>query len=453
MSGGVPLYSTPSMPYVCRTTQTGFGMPRKARDERLDTRTARLKLSPRAEPYWRNIQGGRALGYRRVSGGRSGTWIARHHEQSEGRRYSALGAADDLMEADGSRTLSFSQAQDKAREWFQKIERNGGRVVERVTVSDAMARYVIDYTTRGGKALKDLQTAINAHVLPALEDKYVDALTAAIVKAWHHKLADSPARLRTKASAKQRNTRALSADDADGRRARRSTANRLLTILKAGLSLAYREGQTPSDDAWRRVKPFPNADSARIRYLTDAEGRRLVNSCGNDTRRLVTAALLTGCRYAELGSLTAGDLDTEAAVLHIRHTKAGKPRSVPLTADAEKFFAPLIAGKQRSALILARDDGSAWGRSHQFRPLREACAAASIFPAVSFHILRHTFASRLAMRGVPMAVVAAALGNTETMCARHYAHLAPAYIADTIRKHAGGMGLGQGSNITALKLA
>ena len=60
---------------------------------------------------------------------------------------------------------------------------------------------------------------------------------------------------------------------------------------------------------------------------------------------------------------------------------------------------------------------------------------------MSFHILRHTFASRLAMRGVPMSVIAAALGNTEAICARHYAHLAPGYIADTIRQAAGEMGI------------
>jgi hypothetical protein len=48
-------------------------MPRKARDERLDNRTARLKLTPRREPYWRAIQQGRLIGYRRLSGGKGGT--------------------------------------------------------------------------------------------------------------------------------------------------------------------------------------------------------------------------------------------------------------------------------------------------------------------------------------------------------------------------------------------
>ena len=86
-------------------------MPRKARDERLDTRTARLRLKVRGEPYWRTIQEGRAVGYRRLMNGKAGSWIARHYDAAEGRRYEALGTADDLTKADSGKTLSFAQAQ------------------------------------------------------------------------------------------------------------------------------------------------------------------------------------------------------------------------------------------------------------------------------------------------------------------------------------------------------
>jgi len=48
------------------------------------------------------------------------------------------------------------------------------------------------------------------------------------------------------------------------------------------------------------------------------------------------------------------------------------------------------------------------------RPLREACNPAKIKPAVSFHVLRHTHGSTLAMRGVPMGVIAQQLGHADT---------------------------------------
>ena len=66
--------------------------------------------------------------------------------------------------------------------------------------------------------------------------------------------------------------------------------------------------------------------------------------------------------------------------------------------------------------------------------MRETCAQAGIVPAVGFHVLRHTHASILAMRAVPMAVIARQLGLSDSrMTERHFAHLAPNYVADTIR--------------------
>ena len=90
-----------------------------------------------------------------------------------------------------------------------------------------------------------------------------------------------------------------SPDDEDARRARKATANRILTMLKAALSRAFHADRVSSDAAWRKVKPFKRVDEAVVRYLTTAEARRLVNACREDFRKLVLAALLTGCRYAE----------------------------------------------------------------------------------------------------------------------------------------------------------
>src|SRR5690606_3774411 len=122
------------------------------------------------------------------------------------------------------------------------------------------------------------------------------------------------------------------------------------------------------------------------------------------------------------------------------------------------FFARQAAGKAARAPVFERDtvvwkggdgarkDGSrraAWGRSHQLRFLREACAAAKVTPAVSFHVLRHTYASRLGTRVAPMPSFAAQVGyavmrRTE----RHYAHLAPSYIASVVRERLGSLCIG-----------
>lgn len=422
-------------------------MPRKARDERLDTRAARLRLPVRREPYFRTVQEGRAIGYRRLAGGKSGTWIARHFDRDRDptRLYKSLGSADDMLEADGVETLTFAQAQTAAAAWFAELGRQSGRVAAPVTVEAVMADYVADYAARGGKDAKGLQTTIGAHVLPRLGGTLVKDLTPGAIRSWFRGLATTPARVRSKEG--RIATRALDATDADATRARRATANRVLTVLKAALNLAYREGKVASDDAWRRVQPFKNADAPRIRYLTDAEAVRLVNATDPAFRPLVTAALLTGCRYTELTRFRVSDFNPEAGTLHVRVSKSGKPRSVTLTSEGVDFFRQNCAGKKGTGLILAKPDGEPWGKSDQIRPIRAACEAARISPAISFHILRHTHASRLIMAGVPLGVVAAQLGNGEAICAKHYAHLSPGYVAESIRAAFGPLGLVTETNV------
>jgi integrase len=129
-----------------------------------------------------------------------------------------------------------------------------------------------------------------------------------------------------------------------------------------------------------------------------------------------------------LTALHVADFNADAGVLTVRESKAGKPRRVVLTDEGQRLFA--------TQPIFARADGGLWGKSHQLRPILEACSRAKIKPAISFHVLRHTHGSTLAMRGVPMGVIAEQLGHADTrMTEKHYAHLAPSYVADTIRAH------------------
>src|SRR5450755_3117765 len=104
---------------------------------------------------------------------------------------------------------------------------------------------------------------------------------------------------------------------------------------------------------------------------------------------------------------------------------------------AQWLFASRAERRAAGDLIFRRADGGAWGPSHQQRPLDEASRIAKLNPAATFHILRHTYASTLAMKVVPMGVIAAQLGHSDTrMTERHYAHLAPSYVADTSGRRA-----------------
>jgi integrase len=218
-------------------------------------------------------------------------------------------------------------------------------------------------------------------------------------------------------------------------RQRRASANRVLTMLKAALNHAYDDGHVANRDAWgRRLAPFEKVEVARVRYLTVAEAERLINACDQEFRALVRAGLETGCRYGELIRLEVCDFNPDASTLAIRQSKSGKPRHVVLTDEGAAFFRDHSAGRNGHELMFRHGDGSAWQRSEQARPMAEGCERARIKPAISFHILRHTWASHAVMNGVPLLVVAKNLGHVDTrMVEKHYGHLAPSFIADAIR--------------------
>jgi integrase len=407
----------------------------------------------RREPHWTVISEGCALGYRR--GVKGGTWIGRFRDDTGRQHYEALGAADDARDPDRLSVFSFAQAQEKAREFFtRKAREAAGECAPHegpYTVQDAIDDYLRAYERRGGKAVYDTRKVAETHIKPVLGSVPVARLTARRIEDWHQSLAEQPARMRTKPGKKQRH-RAIGG--ADGIRRRRATANRILTVLKAALNHAWKTGHALSDDAWRRVKPFRGVEAARVRYLSDDECVRLVNACDPAYRNLVRGALLTGCRYSELARMQVADFNPDAGVVTVRTSKAGKPRHVVLTDEGRGLFSALTAGKLAGDRIFERADGRRWGKSHQLRPMVDACKRAKIKPAISFHVLRHTHGSALAMRGVPMGVIAEQLGHADTrMTEKHYAHLAPSYVADTIRAHFPTLGIGPDDAVATLPLA
>jgi integrase len=411
-------------------------MARSVRNAKLDTRSARSKCEVRREPHFVRMDAGAFIGYRRLSSG-SGSWIARLRDSAGKQHYEALGSADDTLAADGVNVFTFGQAQEQARAFFdlKRRELAGGMAQGGpLTVAVAVEVYLAHRRRRGSKGVEADVKQANARIIPVLGTIEVERLTKQRIDAWLHELAGAPRLLRTSRLATAQATRNFDRKDGEEVRRRRSTANRVLTILKAALNNAFHEGHVASDDAWRRVKPFREADAAVVHFLSGDECRRLINACQGAFRNIVKGALLTGCRYGELVRLQVADYNAEAGTITVRESKAGKPRHVALTDEGRTLFDQLTAGRSTRDLIFTRDDGNAWKASHQKRPLEAACARAGIEPPATFHILRHAYASALAGRGVPMGVIAAQLGHSDTrMTEKHYAHLAPSYVADTVR--------------------
>ncbi|PNE10145.1 MAG: integrase [Beijerinckiaceae bacterium] len=406
-------------------------MPRTVREKRLDSPAARAKLKHSGKPYWRAIDTGLHLGYRKgLNGGR---WVLRRYLGAGQYEVATVAIADDHSPADGAGILDFFQAQRKARE-VAALAKAPAKTA--FTVAAAMDAYFERLEHEGSRSLADAKRRARFHILPTLGNVPVADLTRDIISKWLTGMAGKGADGHS---------------SQDAIRANRASANRVLTILRAALNQAFRDGKAASDIPWRTVKPFHGVDAPRLRYFTKDEVTRLINAAQGDFRDLVKAALFTGCRYSELGRLRAGDFNPESGTVFVGQSKSGKARHVVLADEGRRFFETLTAGRPGDALMLTHADGSAWGPSHQIRWMAEACRAARIEPAAGFHIIRHTAASHMVMAGVPLNVVAHNLGHADTrMTERHYSHLAPSYIAETIRKFAPTFGTRDESNVVSI---
>ncbi len=430
-------------------------MSRTVRDTNLETATARLRLLVQRKPYWRVIETGLHLGYRRNKKG-GGSWVARRFVGDGRYAETKVGVADDLQDADGLAVRSFKQAQEAARAWWRAEQRRDlGHAPEcgPVTVSKALEAYFTERERRGSKGLSKDRAAARIRIVPTLGDIELSKLSVRHLRDWHTGLATAPKLSRSGRLTAKRTTREIGPKDAEAIRARRASANRTLTILKAALNHAYHDGHIVSDDAWRKVKPFREVDAAVIRFLNESEILRFVNSCEGSFREIVRAALLSGCRYGELCRLSVADYNPDAGTITIRLSKVSKPRHIALNDEGRALFDKLTGGLTGRTLIFRRDDDGAWGPSHQQRHLLAASKRAKIEPPVTFNVLRHTYASTLAMRGAPMGVIAIQLGHADTrMTEKHYAHLAPNYVATTVRAALPDMGIVDKGNIAPLAL-
>jgi integrase len=84
--------------------------------------------------------------------------------------------------------------------------------------------------------------------------------------------------------------------------------------------------------------------------------------------------------------------------------------------------------------------------------MADACTTAGLDP-LGFHELRHSYASMLVNAGCPLAYVAAHLGHSDTrMVEKHYGHLAPNAMADSIRALMPKLGLTDAPKVAPLEI-
>ena len=198
-----------------------------------------------------------------------------------------------------------------------------------------------------------------------------------------------------------------------------STANRILGFLSPVFNRAKEWGdyfgENPVEKV-RRRKP----NNHRLRFLSEAEIKELLNVAETRIRPILTCAILTGMRKGEILGLRWENVDLEHDTIFILQSKSGKPREIPIGKKLKEVFLALDPRPSGSVfnmpeITLRRQFARALknGKIQEFR----------------FHDLRHTFASHFVMRTGDLPSLQKILGHSSPQMTQRYAHLAKEHLA------------------------
>jgi len=272
---------------------------------------------------------------------------------------------------------------------------------------------------------------INYHLLPRLGLLAIDDLRGEHFQSYFREVLETPPKHGNKPAGPRQ---PLSTVDDEALRKRKKTVNVLIAILRDTLQRAWENGKTNNDRLWRSLRTLPNVDCPRMVHLSRTECRLLLKHCRPDLRRLVLGALYTGCRSLELLRMRVADVGRDGYGVYVLPSKTHKPRFVFLPDEGMAFFLKLVRNHSTQEFLFTRQDGRPWGEYHR-RLFKDAVRAEDLPLDLSFHGLRHTYASQLVQAGAPLTVVAEQLGHANTVTvSRTYGHVSPQIRESEVRQ-------------------
>ena len=207
---------------------------------------------------------------------------------------------------------------------------------------------------------------------------------------------------------------------------RDGTVIRELVTLRAALRWAHAE-------RWITGVPHietPQQPPPRDRWLTREEADRLLASAqALHVKTFLAICLYTAARAGAVLDLTWDQVNLEAGLIDLGHAPGGKGRAVvPIAAR----LLPILT-EARTAATCAHVIEHGGKRVASVKTGTRATARRADLPGVTPHVLRHTAATWMALKGVPIAEIARLLGHGDSrITERVYAKHTPDYLRRAI---------------------
>jgi len=280
------------------------------------------------------------------------------------------------------------------------------------------------------------EVALRHHIVPAIGHLRLDQVTYAVIEDLKLALSRKAAHPRNRDDKKPKyRPRVRNLESQEPKPTfKAKSINNALTVIRRMLVIARKRGliTTVPEIDWLKVPP------QEFDFLDFEEADRLLAAVDEWWRTMVLVALRTGMRMGELIALRWQDVDLVAGKVTVKQNavkgrigtpKSGKAREIALSNDT---VAALKAHRHlRGPLVFCAMDGRMLKYTELRHPLWRACRKAGLRP-VQWHALRHSFASHLVMRGVPLKAVQELLGHSTIQMTMRYAHLTPQVTRDAV---------------------
>lgn len=178
---------------------------------------------------------------------------------------------------------------------------------------------------------------------------------------------------------------------------------------------------------------MPKSDNMRVRFLTAKEANRLLCCLSDISCRfyyLAAISLYTGLRIGEILQLKAQDVDVAHGIINA-DGKTGQ-RTAYISSAVHPIFVLLLKNLHPTSLLFVNKFGEQSQNNTLGKTFQRAVNILGLNDGITdrrqkvvFHTLRHTFASWLAMKGVPLFTIGELIGHTTVQMTRRYAKLSP----------------------------
>ena len=199
-----------------------------------------------------------------------------------------------------------------------------------------------------------------------------------------------------------------------------------LKFLRHLFNLAIRDGKLERNPL-AQIE-FPKLTRGHLRYLSLEEEKKLCEVIGFPYIQWIRFAILTGLRQREQFTLKWIHVDLERSLLALPNTKSGHVQYVRLSSEARSILQSFNSWQESQWVFPSQNPGTHLNPLNFYHRIYIPAVKKSGLADVTWHTLRHTFASRLAMSGASEREIAEALRHSGTALVKRYAHLSPTHL-------------------------